>query len=134
MLTSAGARPCQGELMDLRVDPAALAPPFEQLRRQIRDGALDGSLPAGQRLPTVRALAAQLGLAVNTVARAYRELEVEGVIATHGRAGTTIAWSPDAGRRELEQTARAYAARSRELALPASQALELVRAALDDQL
>ena len=49
-----------------------------------------GELPAGTRLPTVRQLAADLGLAANTVARAYRELEADGVIATHGRRGTFV--------------------------------------------
>jgi DNA-binding transcriptional regulator YhcF (GntR family) len=49
-----------------------------------------GRLPAGTRLPTVRALAAGLGLAVNTVARAYKELEADGLVATEGRRGTRV--------------------------------------------
>jgi DNA-binding transcriptional regulator YhcF (GntR family) len=63
-------------------------PPFEQLRQQVAGQVASGALPAGIRLPTVRALAADLGLAVNTVARVYRELEADGVVVTEGRRGT----------------------------------------------
>lgn len=55
------------------------------------EGVRTGLLPAGSRLPTVRALAAELGLAVNTVARAYRELETAGIVETRGRQGTFVA-------------------------------------------
>ena len=55
--------------MDLiPLDPGASEPPYEQLRRQIAARASSGELPSGTRLPTVRALAAELDLAVNTVA------------------------------------------------------------------
>ena len=76
------------------VDPPATEPPFEQLRRQIAARVGSGELPAGTRLPTVRALAAEVGLAVNTVARVYRELEADGVVVTEGRRGTFV--SPSA--------------------------------------
>ena len=71
-----------------RSTPTSDVPPFEQLRAQIATRAASGDLPAGTRLPTVRALAAELGLAANTVAKAYRALETDGVITTEGRRGT----------------------------------------------
>lgn len=74
----------------ITVDTASAEPPYEQLRRQIAALVADGELAAGQRLPTVRQMAADLGLANNTVARAYRELESADVIATHGRRGTFV--------------------------------------------
>jgi GntR family transcriptional regulator len=74
----------------IRVDTASAEAPYEQVRRQIAALVADAELPAGQRLPTVRQMAADLGLANNTVARAYRELEAAGVIATHGRRGTFV--------------------------------------------
>ncbi|WP_370200552.1 GntR family transcriptional regulator [Aeromicrobium sp.] len=77
-------------MIDVVVDQASQEPPFEQVRRQLAAAAADGSLPAGHRLPTVRALAADLGLAINTVARAYRELEADGVVETQGRRGTFV--------------------------------------------
>ena len=73
------------------VDTTSAEPPYEQVRRQIAEGAASGALRAGHKLPTVRQLASDLGLANNTVARAYRELEIDGVIETHGRRGTFIA-------------------------------------------
>ena len=74
-----------GPVQWLRTDPDAATPLFEQMRLAIIDAVRDGRLPPGDRLPTVRQLAAELGLAVNTVARAYRELESAGVIETRGR-------------------------------------------------
>lgn len=76
--------------LDLTIDSEAATAPFEQLRTQIAAAVAEGRLDAGTRLPTVRALAADLGLAANTVARAYRELEADSVIATHGRRGTFV--------------------------------------------
>jgi len=65
-------------------------PPFEQLRTQLAARVAAGELAPGYRLPTVRQLASDLGLAANTVARAYRELEADGLISTHGRRGTFV--------------------------------------------
>ena len=82
----------RGELGEwVRIDPQAAKPLFDQFRTQIIDGIRDGKLPPGTRLPTVRELAGQLGLAVNTVARAYRELEAAGILETRGRFGTFVA-------------------------------------------
>ena len=75
----------------LTIDPNAPHPPFEQLRRQLVDQITSRALPAGTKLPPVRRLAADLGLAANTVARAYRELETEGFVITQRRNGTVVA-------------------------------------------
>lgn len=72
------------------IDAASGVPPYEQLRTKIAARVADGRLPAGTRLPTVRQLAADLGLAANTVAKAYRELEVDGLLETQGRRGTFV--------------------------------------------
>jgi DNA-binding transcriptional regulator YhcF (GntR family) len=76
--------------MIIEVDPAEAAAPYEQVRRQIAGLIRSGELARGNRLPTVRQLAGDLGLAVNTVARAYKELEAEGMVATRGRHGTFV--------------------------------------------
>jgi DNA-binding transcriptional regulator YhcF (GntR family) len=112
------------------IDAHSPTPPFEQLRSQVLAGIADGSLPAGTRLPTVRALAARLGLAVNTVARSFRELEAAGAIETRGRNGTFIALSGDAAAHAAQQAAAAYAARIHSLGVAPDAALEYVRAAL----
>jgi DNA-binding transcriptional regulator YhcF (GntR family) len=97
-----------------------------ELRAQI----VGAGLPAGSKLPTVRALASHLGLAVNTVAKAYRELEDAGVIETRGRNGSFIALSADAAERTLQKAAAAYAARARSLGVSAELASQYVRDAL----
>ena len=77
-------------LQHLTIEADSATAPFEQVRTQIAAAVAAGRLGTGTRLPTVRQLAADLGLAANTVARAYRELEADAVIATHGRRGTFV--------------------------------------------
>lgn len=110
----------------LPLDPGSAEPPFEQLRRQVATRAAAGELTPGTRLPTVRALAEQLGVAVNTVARAYRELESDGVVVTEGRRGTFVASSARASSDEAVRAAGAYAATARRLGLGLSDTLRLV--------
>jgi DNA-binding transcriptional regulator YhcF (GntR family) len=115
----------------ITIDPVAAAAPFEQIRSQYARQIADGVLVAGTRLPTVRQLAADLGLAVNTVARAYRELEAGGLIETRGRAGTVVSARGDQARARGAEAAAAYARRTGELGLSQDEALALVRVALD---
>jgi len=65
-------------------------PPYEQLRRQLAQLIGSGALEPGQRLPPLRQLAGDLGLAVGTVARTYRELEAEGLITARRGGGTRV--------------------------------------------
>lgn len=81
----------------LVVDPGSADPPFAQVRRQLTEQIRGGQLSPGDRLPTVRRLAGDLGIAPNTVARAYRELETEGLIEGRGRAGTFVSAGASAG-------------------------------------
>ena len=76
---------------EIAIDLESATPPYEQVRRQISVAASSGALPPGTRMPSVRALAADLGIAPGTVARAYKELEAAGVVVTAGRRGTVIA-------------------------------------------
>jgi DNA-binding transcriptional regulator YhcF (GntR family) len=99
-------------------------PPFEQLRAQIAARAASGQLEAGSKLPTVRALAAELHLAVNTVARVYRELEADGVVVTEGRRGTFVASTP--APLDATQAAATYADTARRNGLTLAQAQRLV--------
>ncbi|WP_372729293.1 GntR family transcriptional regulator [Nocardioides sp.] len=108
------------------LDPASGTPPYEQLRVQIARRVADGELPAGTRLPTVRALAGELHLAVNTVARVYRELEADGVVVTEGRRGTFVAMSTSGGSAEAADAAAAYVREARRLGLGLTEATGLV--------
>jgi len=112
------------------VDLGAAEPPFEQVRAQIAGLIGRGALAEGDRLPTVRALAADLGLAVNTVARAYKELEAEGLVSTRRRAGTVVAPGSQAVDVALNRSAADYATRAVRAGLSESAAVDLVRAAL----
>jgi DNA-binding transcriptional regulator YhcF (GntR family) len=116
--------------MNLSIDHEADTPPYEQLRSGVVALVQSGSLAAGAKLPTVRALAEQLGLAANTVARAYRELEASEIIETRGRNGSFVRASGDAIHRMAQDAARAYADRVDALGLPRAEALALVTAAL----
>ncbi|WP_353846977.1 GntR family transcriptional regulator [Nocardioides sp. LMS-CY] len=111
------------------LDADSPVPPFEQLRAQIATRAASGDLPAGTRLPTVRALAAEIGLAVNTVAKAYRALEADGVIATEGRRGTFVAASAAGSGADARDAAAAYVAAARRLGLTLPEAVHLVERA-----
>ncbi|MEV0297289.1 GntR family transcriptional regulator [Nocardia sp. NPDC050710] len=109
----------------------ASVPPYEQLRLGIIARVQAGELTAGTKIPTVRALAAELGLAPNTVARAYRELEADGVLETRGRQGSFIASSGDPTRDSAGRAATDYVAAIRRLGLDNETALRYVRSALE---
>lgn len=108
------------------LDPGSPVAPYEQLRAQLAARAASGDLPAGTRLPTVRGLAAELSLAVNTVARAYRELEADGVVVTEGRRGTFVAASAAGRSAEAREAAAAYVAIARRLGLTLPEATRLL--------
>ena len=116
--------------MDIVIDDGSPVAPYEQVRLRIAQLAADGALAAGTRLPPVRQLAAQLGLAANTVARAYRELEQAGLVETRGRAGTVITARAARTPAQAQQAAQRYAEATRALGVAPEMALELVRAAL----
>ena len=96
----AAAGPPLGSAPTLSVDLASPVPPYEQLRAQVAGLIATGDLPAGVRLPSVRQLAADLGLAGGTVARAYHELELAGLVDGRGRHGTVVRAGPAASAEE----------------------------------
>ncbi|WLQ32975.1 GntR family transcriptional regulator [Streptomyces castrisilvae] len=114
----------------ITVDQDSGTAPYEQLRAQISEQARSGALPVGYRLPTVRGFAEELGLAANTVAKAYRALEADGVIETRGRNGTFIAAAGDTADRNAAAAARDYAEHARRLGLSRARALELAEDAV----
>jgi len=74
----------------LRIDPRSSVPLVEQIRRGIRRAIAEGDLGPDDPLPPVRQLAADLEINLNTVARAYRELEREGLVAAARGRGTVV--------------------------------------------
>ncbi|WP_022889581.1 GntR family transcriptional regulator [Agromyces italicus] len=115
--------------LGLSIDASAAPAPYEQLHGAVVAAVADGRLAPGSKLPTVRALAEVLGLAVNTVAKAYKALEADGVIEGRGRNGTFVAEHGDPAERALQLAAADYAALARRLGAEAS-ALDIVTTAL----
>src|SRR6188474_952751 len=76
--------------MDITIDTDTSEPVYEQIVRQIHDAVKSGKLKPDTPLPTVRQLAGDLVINRNTVGRAYRMLEEQGVILTAGRKGTFV--------------------------------------------
>ncbi|WP_405596260.1 GntR family transcriptional regulator [Streptomyces sp. NBC_01410] len=116
--------------LKIAIDADADLAPYEQVRTQISQQARSGALPVGYKLPTVRGLAEELGLAANTVAKAYRALETDGVIETRGRNGTFIAAAGDAAERRAAAAAAAFAEQVHRLGLSQEAALSAARDAL----
>lgn len=112
------------------IDLGDPTPPFEQVRRQLTLLIETGQLVTGERLPSVRQLAGDLGLATGTVARAYRELEAAGLVVTKRGGGTRVADRPAAASPAatslLEDAARDYLARATALGVGPDRAIQVV--------
>jgi GntR family transcriptional regulator len=115
--------------LDVVVDPDSREAPFEQVRAQVEALIRSGRLVPGDRLPTVRALAVDLGLAANTVARAFKELEAAGLVETRGRAGTVVASGEHAAEAALGVLAERFVAAARAAGVADPAAVEIVRRA-----
>ena len=111
------------------IDTASAVPPFEQVRSQLEAAITGGTLSTGERLPSVRQLAADLRLAPGTVARAYAALETAGYVQTRRGAGTRVAArGPDADNASrVLPHARTYVAAAQGAGLTLDEALAAIR-------
>jgi GntR family transcriptional regulator len=117
----------------LVIDLASGVPPWRQVRDQLALLIAGGQLPVGAQLPTIRQLAGDLGLAAGTVARAYRELEAEGVLRAARRRGTVVAALPDDEWPDpLNRLTEEYVGKVRALGADPATVLAAVRGALGD--
>jgi GntR family transcriptional regulator len=121
---------------EISLDLSSPIPPFEQIRARVAALIDAGTLAPGARLPSVRALAADLGIAVGTVARAYRELEGAGYVESRRRHGTSVAGSPPVptvpSRSELEAAMDQLIARATAAGLSGDQITDLIRRRLQE--
>jgi GntR family transcriptional regulator len=113
-------------------------PVYRQLIDQVRGGVASGSLTAGDQLPTVRQLAVDLAINPNTVLRAYRELELGGMLETHQGTGTFVAKKkPEKNNaereRQLTQMAGEFAARAGAAGFSVEDLLERLREMVPDR-
>jgi GntR family transcriptional regulator len=125
--------------VQIRVSPSDGLPIYQQIVNQVKYLVASGRLAPGEELPPIRTLAERLLINPNTVARAYRELEVAGVVVKRGTTGTFVsdAGSPLARRerqRILTQRVDALLAEARQLGFDLDHLFDLIRqrdAALD---
>ncbi len=113
------------------IDTTNPMPPFAQIRTLIRADIESGVLPSGSRLPPIRQLAGELGLAPGTVARAYSELEAAEFIETNRSKGTRVRAIPEA-RHAVHLAADAFIEVARSHGIDADTALAIVRARFDE--
>ena len=119
--------------MNLTIDAGSPVPPYEQIRSQLQAMVDGGALPEGTRLPPIRQLAGDLGLAANTVGRAYRELELDGIVQARGRHGTIVTGRAAMNRTQAKvvvaNAAETYAREAQHHGMSLDDALAAVRRA-----
>jgi GntR family transcriptional regulator len=76
--------------LDVRIDSKSGVPLYRQIIEQVKFAIARGDLQPGSQLPTVRQLAVDLSINPNTVIRAYKEMEIEGLLETHQGSGTFV--------------------------------------------
>jgi GntR family transcriptional regulator len=118
--------------MLFHVNPSSGVPIYVQVETQIKNAIAAGALKSGQPLPSVRKLAAELGINPNTAARAYQELEREGTITTVPGGGTFVAggqprFLKSERIRRLHPYARQIAVEGTQLGLNETEILDLVQ-------
>ena len=117
----------------IELDENATTAPYQQVKQQILAAIAKGGLVPGTKLPSVRALAGQLGLAVNTAAKVYKELEASGAVVTRGRHGTVVQASGNEGSVAVADAASELAAIATRWGITEDAALDYVRAAFSSQ-
>jgi GntR family transcriptional regulator len=130
--------PGNAQGFQLKLDLHSGVPVYRQIIDQVRGGMSAGTLAAGDQLPTVRQLAVDLAINPNTVLRAYRELELGGMLETHQGTGTFISEKKisrnNAEReRQLGQLAGEFAARAGAAGFTVEDLLERLREMVPDR-
>jgi len=118
--------------LDFRLDPKSGVPFYRQIIEQVKFAIARGGLVQGNQLPTVRQLAVDLSVNPNTVVRAYRELEIEGVLSTQQGSGTFVGSKrpeidPLERRRMVDQIVTELLARASSYGLTLDEVLEGLR-------
>jgi GntR family transcriptional regulator len=115
-----------------RLDANSGVPVYRQLIDQVQGAIASGTLRAGDQLPTVRFVAVELAINPNTVLRAYREMEIRGILDTQQGTGTFVAdrppeATPEEKARALAQLVREFAARAGAAGLTLNEVIEELR-------
>lgn len=115
------------------LDPSNGVPIYRQIIQQIEYAILSGRMKAGDRLPTIRALAVELKINPNTIARAYGELEILGILQTQVGSGTYISdKKPDTDddilNRKIQEVLQRFINEMRDLGVDKQEILRLIEA------
>ena len=117
-------------MLTITIDRGLDEPVYAQVAHQVRQLIASGSLPPGMTLPSVRRLAGDLGVNLNTIARAYRMLEEEGFLIIRGRSGAKVAAPAerveDSTHIKLVEEMRALLARFRQAGVTSGELMEFV--------
>lgn len=124
--------PYRGPEFTFRLDPQSGVPVYRQLIDQVQAAIATGALRVGDQLPTVRGVAVDLAINPNTVVRAYREMEVRGILDTQQGTGTFVAdnqvkHSKDERRRQLSQLVTEFVARAGSAGIRLDELLEALQ-------
>ena len=119
-------------MIQININPKSPIPIYEQIKERLRLLLLAGTLAPGDQLPSVRQLAVQLTVNPNTVAKVYRELEQEGLLANHPGKGCFAATPPGGRRRDerralIRNEARALAEKARAVGLSATELIAIIQ-------
>ena len=124
--------------LEFRLDQASGVPVYRQIIDQIMGGMATGLLQPGDQLPTVRQVAVDLAINPNTVQRAYREMEIRGVLETQQGTGTFISHQKIKRdeverRRQLAQLVGAFVARAGAAGFTVAELLEAIHESVDTE-
>lgn len=118
-------------MLTITIDRSIEHPVYEQIADQVRQLVASGALTPGTALPSVRRLAGDLGVNLNTIARAYRVLEDEGFLSIRDRAGVVVAAPAkkieESVRADLLEEMRATLARLRQAGMTADELMEVTQ-------
>ena len=121
------------ETINFTLDPANGTPIYRQIIQQIEYAILSGRMRPGDRLPTIRSLAVELKTNPNTIARAYNELEIRGILATQVGSGTFISdkkpvMEDDSLNRKIREVVGRFVQEMRDLGVEKRELVKLIEA------
>jgi GntR family transcriptional regulator len=131
-------QPVQEKTISFTLDTANGAPIYRQIIQQIEYAILSGRMKPGDRLPTIRSLAVDLKTNPNTIARAYGELEIRGILATQVGSGTYIAdkkpvVQDDSLNRKIRSVLKRFVQEMRDLGVERRELIRLVESYVKEE-
>ena len=126
------------EGINFTLDPVNGTPIYRQIIQQIEYAILSGRMKPGDRLPTIRSLAVELKTNPNTIARAYSELEIRGILATQVGSGTYISdkkpvMEDDSLNRKIREVLARFVQEMRDLGVEKRELVKLIEAFLKEE-